>query len=159
MRNFVSIAKPFIKSPYLSLVLRLYIGSVFIYASMSKTHYPAEFAEALAAYQILPYWSVNFMAVFLPWLELIAGLFLIIGLRTKAAASVIGSLLILFTASLLIDLFRGLPITCGCFSSVGDKISWREILRDTFWLLLTAHIFFFDKIFQFRVERVLFKRR
>ncbi|UCH71318.1 MAG: DoxX family protein, partial [Candidatus Bathyarchaeota archaeon] len=67
-------AKKFLTHRYFALALRLYIGGLIIYASMYKINYPAEFAEAVASYQIVPYWAVNIVAVVLPWVELISGL-------------------------------------------------------------------------------------
>lgn len=147
-----------VKSPYLSLVLRVYIGMIFIYASMNKISYPAEFSEALAAYRILPYWSINFVAVALPWIELVTGLFLILGLRTRAAALVIGSFLFLFTMAIFINLIRQAPISCGCFDTVGDEITWWHIPRDIAWMLLTVQVFLFDRIYLLRRESIFQQR-
>jgi putative oxidoreductase len=159
MRKVWLLAKRFIASPYLSLVLRLYIGYVFIHASASKIHYPAEFAESLAAYQILPYWSVNFMALVMPWLELTCGLFLILGLRTKVVTSIIASLLVVFTIAILLNVIKGAPISCGCFENVDHPIGWQDIARDIGWLVLTLQIFFFDKINLLRREGLVFLKK
>jgi len=135
-----------LKSPWLALAFRLYIGGVFAYASIYKINFPAEFAETIASYQIVPYFAVNFMAVILPWVELISGVLLIIGVRAKAAAIILAALLGLFTLAIVITLLRGVPIGCGCFHTIEDPISWKTLVRDLIWLGMAIHVCLFDRV-------------
>jgi putative oxidoreductase len=140
--------KKIVASEHLSVVLRWYMGILFLYASMTKIPYPAEFAEALASYQIVPYWALNFIAVILPWVELTCGMFLIIGLSTRPASAIIVVLLVCFAIGQSVNLIRDVPISCGCFENAGDPITWWDIPADLGWMLLAIQIFFFDKIYR-----------
>ena len=137
-------------SGYLAFVFRLCVGGFFIYASMSKIPYPAQFAEATANYRLVPYWLLNPVAVFLPWVEFICGLFLVIGFTSRASAVLIGLLLVMFNIMVLINMYWGAPITCGCYDTVGEPIGWKKIIENLILLLLTIHVFFFDRLLIFR---------
>jgi len=132
--------------PVLSLVLRLYLSGIFIYASLHKINFPAEFADNIAGYLIVPHWLVNPLAVFMPWLELVCGLFLLAGVRVRAASLLICGMLIMFTLAVVVALIKDTPIGCGCFQSVGEAISWWTVLRDLAWLAMGAHVFRYDSL-------------
>jgi len=159
MRKVWSYIEKILMSEYLSLVFRIYVGWLFIYASLTKIPDPAVFAESVAAYRIIPYWGINVVAIILPMVELISGFFLLLGLRTKAAASILSVLLFMYTIFTVINVLRDSPITCGCFDEVGDPVNWRKVITDIAYLLMTIQVFFFDRIDLFRRGGFVFKKR
>ena len=132
------------------LTCRLILGGVFIYASVDKILHPAAFAEAVYNYKILPDALINLTAIILPWLELILGVFLILGLWLPGAALLSNLLLLTFFGALVFNLARGLDIHCGCFSTSQEATlnlcMCLYIIRDGIFLLLgfylLLHIFF-----------------
>jgi uncharacterized membrane protein YphA (DoxX/SURF4 family) len=143
---------------WLALAFRIYIGGLFIYASIYKINYPAEFAETIASYQLVPYFLVNVLAVILPWMELIAGTLLLAGIRPRAATAVLGGLLVLFTLAIGWVLLHGVPIGCGCFHTIEDPVSWKTLVRDLVWLAMTGYVYAFDRLFHLE-EHFMMKLR
>ena len=137
--------KRLITSEYLAFALRVYLGYFFIYASLSKIPHPAQFAEVIANYRLIPFMYVNLGAVILPWIELVTGLFLIIGFKSRSSIIVIGLLLIMFDLMILINMYRGAPITCGCYDTVGEPIGWKKILENLLMLVFSVQIYYCDR--------------
>lgn len=117
------------------------IGFIFIYAAIPKILRPDEFADGINNYRILPYFLVNLLAIGLPYVELLFGIFLFLGKRVKAASFGTTLLMIVFIIAVLSAWIRGIDITCGCFGSGGEIISYKEIVRDIVFLLMSLITF------------------
>jgi len=124
---------------------RLILGGLFIYASYDKALNPLAFAQIIHHYRFVPPWLVNLSAVALPWIELLAGALLIVGLKVRPSNLVLGGLLVFYIYLLSVTAARGININCGCFStsSTVKSILIADIIRDVAFLLLSIHIFIF----------------
>ncbi|MHB8066841.1 MAG: DoxX family protein [Desulfobaccales bacterium] len=90
------------------------LGGVFFYAGLQKHYHDWDFAEAVLAYQLGPLWLAGLVAAVLPWVELIAGGLLIVGLKRRSCLLVIALLAAAFLVVLAVTMARGLKIDCGC---------------------------------------------
>ncbi|MBW2570555.1 MAG: hypothetical protein JRE47_14630, partial [Deltaproteobacteria bacterium] len=108
---------------------------------------PFAFSEVIYNYRILPEVFINPLAIWLPWLELLAGLCLIIGIYINGGVLIISFLSLSFAIALGSALLRGLDISCGCFYSSGTKriADWVTIAQDLWLLIMGIQVLFFDK--------------
>jgi hypothetical protein len=74
-----------IDNDFLTMISRLFIGVVLIYASFYKIIDPGAFARSIWFYHLVPGNLINLMALILPWLELLCGLALIFGIYYRGA--------------------------------------------------------------------------
>ncbi len=117
---------PIRRSPYLSVFCRVLLGAIFISFALSKILRPAVFALNVVDYDMMPWWGVNLWSLALPWAELVCGLFLILGIRTRAAATLIAAMNIVFIVGLVNAILHHMPINCGCVGEVGEPVNWLE---------------------------------
>ncbi len=128
---------------YVLFVARFVVGIVFIIASIDKIAAADAFAASVHAYELVPDFLVNAAALVIPWLELLCGIFLIVGFKVRASALVILILLVVFTSAMAIALMRGLTIDCGCFGKEhASPVSWIKVLEDIGLALLSIYVFF-----------------
>lgn len=130
----------------IGLPLRCYVGGIFLSACYYKILYPGDFALSIASYQFLPLSCINIFAVAVPWVELAAGLGLIVGFRTRENSLLIAGMLVMFIVAISSALVRDLVISCGCFASseAEAEMSQGTLSRDIVWLVITGFLFFFE---------------
>lgn len=119
----------------IGLLARLILGVVLIWAGAVKVTRPALSAQAVRAFQILPYDFAGYVGYALPVVEILVGMILVAGLLTRAAAVVSGLLMLVFMIGIASAWARGLSIDCGCFGGGGAVAASEtryllDILRD-----------------------------
>jgi putative oxidoreductase len=138
-----------IKNDYttvLVFIIKLVLGITFIYASFHKIEDPAGFAKILYGYSIFPVFSINILAITIPFIELIAGFSIIMGMVPRSALLIINTMLLLFILAIGFNLLRGHQFDCGCFAVSNQASTMTHIsllIRDL--LLLGAGIFMWKK--------------
>lgn len=149
--------KKVLENPVLQLLLRMVVGIMFFYAAIGKIAEPATFAKEIANYNLLFENMINIMALTLPWIELVIGIFLIAGIRLKASSTIAGLLLIVFIVAVGSAMARNLDINCGCFGRMIQKVGWGKILENS--LLLAASVLTFSfPIQKLSIEHLLIKQ-
>lgn len=134
--------------PWLTVRVEIALGLIFVVAALPKLIDPPGFAHMIYNYRLLPGSVVNPVALILPWLELLTGIALILGIWRRTAAIFVGAMLLAFILGIGVNLARDNPVNCGCFDlASADKP--REVLlgemrtvllRDVGMLLFVAQI-------------------
>jgi putative oxidoreductase len=135
-------------SPWLTVRAQFLLAAFFVVAAVAKIADPPGFAHEIHNYKLLPAAAVNAFALVLPWLELLMGAALFLGLWRREAAGLLAVLLVVFIGALGINLARQHPVDCGCFGT--SKVERTEaerlsdmklaILRDVGLLALAAQV-------------------
>ncbi len=129
---------------YLGFLARLIVGAIFIYASLDKIFDQAQFARILYNYHLLPGSLINISAIVMPWIELICGIALILGIYRGGSSLALNLLLIVFMIAIGINLIRGVDLECGCFtvSSKAKSNALELLLRDIGLLAIGLYAYF-----------------
>jgi hypothetical protein len=111
---------------------------VFVYASWDKVVDPSAFARAITNYQILPEVLIVPTAIFLPWLELVCGVCLIINRWAGGSAMILTALMVIFLTAMGFNIYRGMDVACGCFTldQSAPASMWFYLLRDGIFLVM-----------------------
>jgi uncharacterized membrane protein YphA (DoxX/SURF4 family) len=118
---------------------QLAIGALFIVAALAKLGDLPAFAEQIHNFRSLPLAAENLVATTLPWIELVAGLALVFGIRPRSGAWVVGGLTAVFTVAVIVAWVRGLDIECGCFGTADStRVGLEKLLQNSGMLVLAV---------------------
>jgi putative oxidoreductase len=124
--------------------MEVLLGGLFFYAGLQKVLHPYEFAEAVLAYQLLPETLVGLTVAGLPWLEIVAGLGLVAGIKRRSCLLLLTGLAAIFLVVILITMARGLKIDCGCGLFFQRQVGWVPVVEDLVFLVWAAGLYWWE---------------
>lgn len=106
--------------PWISLVVRLAMAGILIFAAIPKLQDLDQSVRAVRAYRLLPEAVVPFIGTALPFLELTLAALLLLGVFTRVAAFIWIGMMAAFLVGVIWVWAKGYSIDCGCFGGGGD---------------------------------------
>jgi uncharacterized membrane protein YphA (DoxX/SURF4 family) len=120
-------------------IAQVVIGVLLISAALAKLGDVKTFALQVHNFRILPIALENLVAMTLPWVELLAGLSLTLGVRPRSGGWVATTLLAAFTLAVTAALARGLDFECGCFGTADStRVGGAKIAQNVGMLAVAA---------------------
>lgn len=137
--NFVKL------QPWLGLIARLTLGGVLFAAGFLKIDKIHESQMAVRGYEMFPPAIANAFGLFLPFVEVVIGMLLILGTLTRQMAALGGLIMFAFVIAVAQAWARGLNIDCGCFGGGGEVAAGETkylqvILRDIGLAFLAGYL-------------------
>jgi uncharacterized membrane protein YphA (DoxX/SURF4 family) len=117
------------KSQILALIARVMLGAWFLYSGGLKIFGTGldRFTRDIANYQMVKPPLDAIAAYSVPWLEVIAGLCLLLGTLRRGAILTIAGLVVVFSISIGWAWFHKLDITCGCHGGDAPIQYWAKV--------------------------------
>jgi len=125
--------------PWLTVRVQIALGAIFIVAALPKISDPPSFAHMIYNYRLVPGGLINLSALVMPWIELLAGLALVLGVWVRPARWIVTALLVTFIIAISINLLRDNAIDCGCFDVSAANLTHEERIRDM-WLVIARDV-------------------
>ncbi len=133
-----------IDSDIVTIIARLIVGLTFIYASYYKIIEPGDFAKSIWYYHISPGSLINLTAIILPWLELVCGILLILGVAYRGSLFLVSLMTVVFILAIASAMARGIDLDCGCFKAAesSSESTLRALLLDVGLIILLIQLYF-----------------
>jgi uncharacterized membrane protein YphA (DoxX/SURF4 family) len=149
----VEVSSSWLRHPWLHRGGAVLLGAVFLYACYDKILHPVEFAKIVYHYRLigpdarLGFLPANLLAATLPWVELVAGVLLVLNVWRREAAAACGLMLVAFLVAVSYAMLNDIDLAnCGCFSVApgtdGRALGWKLLAGDAALLALASLLAF-----------------
>lgn len=136
-------------------VIRVIVGGLFIFSGLIKVNDPVGTAIKLEEYfdvfsndiagffYYLKPFALE-LAVFLIAVEVVLGVMLILGVRSKFTVTALGLMIIFFTFLTFYSAYFNKVTDCGCFGDAIKLTPWQSFYKDLVLVVLIGILFLFE---------------
>jgi len=148
----------------LLFIVRVVLGGLFLISGIAKVLDPIRFLFTLRDFRLFPGSIEPWLALFLPWFEVVLGLLLVLGLFLRTCSLLLGILNAAFMAAILSVMVRGIEIDCGCFGLLADILhlpdmaDYKAVVRNLVFIGMCAYLYRAGGTF-LSLDRLLIHRR
>ena len=132
---------------------RLFVGLLFIISGLIKLNDPIGFSYKLAEYFSEPVFNMPFftpfslaIALFLVILEVVLGVLLLLGYKSKNTIWSLLILVVLFSFLTFYSAYFDVVKDCGCFGDALHLTPWQSFTKDIVLLFFILVLFFNQKV-------------
>ncbi len=122
------------------------LGCVFLISGLAKISDPVRFLFTLRGFRLFPGMIEAFLAVYIPWLEFVLGLSMLLGLLSRTSSLMLAALNAGFIFAIGSVVARGIEVDCGCFGLLADMLhlpdtaDWKAILRNGIFIGMSLFV-------------------
>lgn len=171
-RKILSSIKNILGNKYTLLFIRIILGSILVLAAIGKIPEQAKFIDVVSHYGLLPWSLAQAYGLILPWLELILGTFLILGLFTRLAAAASILMIVSFIIANGTAVYSKDVMECGCFGLLYEGTGYVTYIKtsdalviDIFMTLMALILLLFgagawsvDSLIRPRIQKYIKKK-
>lgn len=141
------------KGTTLLWIVRIIVGALFIFSGLIKLNDPLGFSYKLEEYfEVFHLSFLNptavFLSIFLCALEVILGVFLLMGISSKKVVRGLLFLIVFFTFLTFYSAAFDVVKSCGCFGDAIPLTPWQSFTKDLILLILIIYIYFKRQLIQ-----------
>ena len=132
---------------------RIFVGILFIISGLIKLNDPIGFSYKLAEYFSEPVFNMPYfvpfalgIALFLVILEVVLGIMLLIGYKTKFTIWSLLILIVMFTFLTFYSAYFNVVKDCGCFGDALKLTPWQSFTKDVVLLFFILILYFNKKL-------------
>jgi len=126
------------------VLARLLVSGTFVFSGATKLLSHSQFVDTVTGYHILPHSLATAYGVALPWVELVIGAYLLLGILIRPSAFAVVLMGISFMVANVSAIVRGDEHCGSCFGEAITFPAWQSLIVDVLIMIAALYLVVVD---------------